>query len=111
MGEISAQISIYPLRRRAIGGVIDVALRSLGAHSVEVAPGPMSTVIIGNEDQVFGALRAAFDAACEGGDAVLVATVSNACPMRRPARHRGRTRESAATSGEARHDKDRHHHL
>ena len=81
MGEISAQVSIYPLRRRTVGQAIDVALRSLRAHRVEVAPGPMSTVIVGNEDQVFGALRAAFDAACEGGDAVLVATVSNACPV------------------------------
>ena len=83
MGRISAQISIYPLRRTSIGEVIDVALRSLRSHDVEVRPGPMSTVIIGGEQQVFGALRAAFRGACEGGDAVLVATVSNACPAGR----------------------------
>ena len=100
MGEISAQISIYPLRRRAVGQVVDVALRSLRAHSVEVTPGSMGTVIVGNENQIFSALRAAFDAACEGGDAVLVATVSNACPVGWPARHGARKRESPATSGE-----------
>jgi hypothetical protein len=39
----------------------------------------VSSLLEGPEEQVFGSLRAAFRAAAELGDVVLVATVSNAC--------------------------------
>ena len=79
MRTISAQISIYPLCRRSIGKVIESSLSALHTHDVEVSTGPTSTVVVGAESQVFGALRAAFETACLSGDAVLVATISNAC--------------------------------
>ena len=41
----------------------------------------MSTDIVGEEIEVFSALRAGFLAARAAGDAVMVMTVSNACPL------------------------------
>ncbi len=81
MSTISAQISIYPLRRRSIGRTIDNALHAFRTYDIDVNTGSMSTEIIGEETEVFSALRASFRAACAGGDTVMVMTVSNACPL------------------------------
>jgi uncharacterized protein YqgV (UPF0045/DUF77 family) len=81
MNTISAEISIYPLRRRSIGKVIEGALNALRSYDVEVNTGSMSTDIVGEEIEVFSALRAGFLAARAAGDAVMVMTVSNACPL------------------------------
>lgn len=50
-------------------------------NDVEVHPGAMSTVIAGSEDAVFAALREGYRAATARGDVVVVATLSNACPI------------------------------
>ncbi|MCW8984793.1 MAG: Ykof family thiamine-binding protein [Thermoanaerobaculales bacterium] len=81
MGTISAQISVYPLRRQSIAKVIEGALNALRTYDVEVNTGSMSTEMVGEEIEVFSALRASFRAACAVGDAVMVMTVSNACPL------------------------------
>jgi uncharacterized protein YqgV (UPF0045/DUF77 family) len=81
MTTISAQISIYPLRRRSIGEPIERAVHAFRTHAVELTTGPMSTVVVGEETEVFSALSVGFRAACDGGDAVMVACVSNACPF------------------------------
>ncbi len=81
MSSLSAQISIYPLRRQSIGESIERALSAIRAHNVNVTTGFMSTVIAGEENEVFSALRDCFRAACAGGNAVMVVTVSNACPV------------------------------
>jgi uncharacterized protein YqgV (UPF0045/DUF77 family) len=107
---ISAQISLYPLRQPSIGDVIEHALAVCDRHDVEVIPGPTSTVIRGSADQVFGALRDAFDAAGSHGDAVLVAIVSNACPVEPSTAVRDGAPEPDV-SKEVDHGEDRHHHL
>jgi uncharacterized protein YqgV (UPF0045/DUF77 family) len=81
MKSVSAQISIYPLRRRSVGKAIDGALNALRAYDVEVETGPMSTYIVGEEIEVFSALRASFLAACSIGDTAMAMTISNACPL------------------------------
>ena len=87
MSTISAQISIYPLRRRSIGKIIDNGLDALRTYDVDVTTGSMITVIIGEEIEVFSALRAGFLAVRAAGDAVMVMTVSNACPLDSAADH------------------------
>ena len=76
---IMAQLSLYPLRAAHLGPALDDARAAVEATGVAVTIGPMSSTIDGNEEQVFAALRAAFAAVAAHGDAVLVATVSNAC--------------------------------
>jgi len=78
---MAAQISIYPLRKTSISDTISEALAAFQTSDVEVHPGALSTVIAGTEDAVFAAMREGFRAARAQGDVVMVATLSNACPM------------------------------
>lgn len=82
MSEVSAQVSLYPLRQASIGPSIREALRAFRARGLETRVGEMSTLVWGDEDALFAALRDAFDRAAEQGDTVLAVTISNACPER-----------------------------
>ncbi len=81
MSVISAQVSLYPLRQVDIGPAIREAVRILRSHDLTVRPGEMSTLVWGEADVVFAALRAAFDQAAAVGDTVMTVTLSNACPL------------------------------
>jgi uncharacterized protein YqgV (UPF0045/DUF77 family) len=85
MPDMSAQISVYPLRRRNLAATIEAVLAALGTGDVSMQPGAMSTVIAGSEEAVFAVLREAYRAATRDGAAVMVATLSNACPVSAPA--------------------------
>lgn len=80
MALIRAQVSLYPLRTECLSAVIGEAVEVFERHHLDTRPGPMSTLVSGSEAEVFEALAAAFRAAAQHGDAVMVATVSNACP-------------------------------
>ncbi|PMP77782.1 MAG: hypothetical protein C0183_16945 [Roseiflexus castenholzii] len=75
---LTAQVSLYPLRQEHLSPAIDAALALWRERGLDVRPGAMSTLIAGEEETVWEALRAAFAAAC--GETVMVVTVSNACP-------------------------------
>jgi uncharacterized protein YqgV (UPF0045/DUF77 family) len=81
MATIAAQVSLYPLRREQLGPAITEAIAAFRRHEVTVWEGPMSTVIAGEPDSVWDALRAAFTGATARGEAVMVVTVSNGCPV------------------------------
>ena len=80
MAEISAQVSLYPLRQPDLGPAIRAAWRIFEEHRLQMQRGSMSTVVWGEEDEVWAALREAFDYAAGRGEAVMVVTFSNACP-------------------------------
>lgn len=80
MGDIAAQVSLYPLRQASIGPPIHEAVRVFRQHGLETHIGEMSTLVWGEEEAVFAALQEAFQQAAERGDAVMVVTLSNACP-------------------------------
>lgn len=80
MSRVTAQVSVYPLRRASLGPAIERVLRTLRRGDLAVEPGRMSTLVAGPPDELFPALQAAFEAASQGGDVVMVLTVSNACP-------------------------------
>jgi tRNA-Thr(GGU) m(6)t(6)A37 methyltransferase TsaA len=50
-------------------------------HGLDVTPGPMSTLVSGDDESVFAALQEAFRSAARDGETVMVATFSNACPL------------------------------
>jgi uncharacterized protein YqgV (UPF0045/DUF77 family) len=81
---IAAQVSIYPLRQPALSPTIEAALDVFQEFGLEVEAGAMSTVITGEDESVFGALRQAFAQATEAGEVVMVVTISNACPVSGP---------------------------
>lgn len=81
MTDIAAQLSLYPLGQDHLGPAIHEAVANLESHALRVRPGEMSTVITGEEAEVFEALREAFTGAAAHGPVVLTVTISNACPV------------------------------
>jgi len=82
---IQAEVSLYPLRTEEIGIAIEGFVGSLEDRGLEVEPGPMSTRITGECTKLFAALGRSFAAVAGQCQAVLVAKISNACPLERPA--------------------------
>lgn len=80
MATISAQVSVYPLRRAELAPTINRTLRICRERGLDVQPGPMSTVVIGDDDAVFDAIKEALRSEANEGDIVIVVTFSNACP-------------------------------
>jgi uncharacterized protein YqgV (UPF0045/DUF77 family) len=78
---ISAQVSLYPLGEEDLSPAIDKALHIFHEHGLDVEPGPMSTLVMGDDETVFAALQAAFRCVAERGRMVMVVTYSNACPL------------------------------
>lgn len=85
MTYISAQVSLYPLRQQRLGPAIEEAVATFRRHELEVWEGAMSSVVAGELDAVFAALRDAFAGAAASGEVVMVLTVSNGCPVPGPA--------------------------
>jgi ubiquinone/menaquinone biosynthesis C-methylase UbiE/uncharacterized protein YqgV (UPF0045/DUF77 family) len=78
---LSAQISLYPLRQERLSPVIEQLRERLAATGLQPVVGPMSTVVTGEADALFAALRDAFLQAAAAGHVVMTVTVSNACPV------------------------------
>ena len=78
---VSAQISLYPLRQDHLSPAIREMQDVLTAAGLDVAPGPMSTLVTGDGAAVFDTLKASFLRAAATGHVVMTATVSNACPV------------------------------
>jgi uncharacterized protein YqgV (UPF0045/DUF77 family) len=81
---ISAQISVYPLRQENLAPTIQEAVQVFHGHGLQVHPGAMSTLVVGDDDKVFAALKDALHSAAAQGDVVMVVTLSNACPAFQP---------------------------
>jgi uncharacterized protein YqgV (UPF0045/DUF77 family) len=76
---LSAQLSIYPLRRPSLSATINEAIAVLEAHDLTVIPGSMSTLILGDKAKLWPALQEVFTAAAAHGELVMIGTLSNAC--------------------------------
>lgn len=81
MISMSAQLSLYPLAQEDLSPAIDGALAVLSDYGLDVDPGPMSSLISGDDETVFAALQVAFQRAAAQGRVVMVVTLSNACPI------------------------------
>jgi uncharacterized protein YqgV (UPF0045/DUF77 family) len=77
---ISAQVSVYPLRQEHLTPAIEAVGRALEARGLRPETGTMSTMVTGEVEVVFAALRDAFAQAAETGHVVMTVTLSNACP-------------------------------
>ena len=78
---ISAQVSLYPLRPEHLDSVINDAINLWQQRELGVWPGAMSTVVAGEPQAVWDALRDAFALATQRCETVMVVTLSNACPV------------------------------
>jgi len=80
MKPITAQVSLYPLRRPHLAAEIERTVDLLRRRGLKVEPGSMSTLVAGAPGELFAALQEAFEVAAESGQLVMVVTLSNACP-------------------------------
>ncbi len=78
---ISAQVSLYPLRQAHLTPGIAKLAGALRTSGLKVMPGSMSTVVVGEVQQVFDCLKASFQSAAAVGDVVMVVSFSNCCPV------------------------------
>ena len=78
---LTAQVSLYPLRQPELTPAIDEVLEIFRQQGLEVTPGPMSSLVVGDSANVFRALQRAFQNAAREGEVVMVTTFSNACPI------------------------------
>ncbi len=78
---VALQVSLYPLRQMDIIEPIDSFIEIFKSYGLETHVGSMSTLVYGDDDKVFKALQEAYKKATEFGEIVVVATLSNACPL------------------------------
>lgn len=78
--QLSAQLSLYPLRQTSLSPCINKALLILRETGLDVYPGSMSTVVSGSPGKLWAGLQHVFSAAEAHGELVMVLTISNACP-------------------------------
>lgn len=78
---VSVQVSFYALGEADLTGAIDRFITALRRHGLTCEVGSMSTVIWGDLDAIFVALRDAYEQASSGNATVMTLTVSNACPI------------------------------
>jgi uncharacterized protein YqgV (UPF0045/DUF77 family) len=74
------QFSLYPLGQTDIDSPIQDAIEAAASVGLPVRVGRLSTLMFGEEEQVFFALLAAFRAARAHGEAVMAVTVSTGLP-------------------------------
>jgi uncharacterized protein YqgV (UPF0045/DUF77 family) len=79
--QISAQISLYPLRQERLSPTIEAALKILENSQLGLDKGGMSTIVTGECDEVFRSLEKVFRNSAERGPVSMVVTFSNACPI------------------------------
>lgn len=78
--KITAQLSLYALRRTAYRPEVDDAIASLADAGLNPKVGALSTTVSGAPDEVFAAVRLLFENATTSGPAVLTVTLANASP-------------------------------
>ncbi len=81
LSNISAQVSLYPLRPEHLNSTINDAISLWQQRGLSVWPGAMSTIIAGDPQVVWDALRDALALATDRCETVMVVTLSNACPL------------------------------
>jgi uncharacterized protein YqgV (UPF0045/DUF77 family) len=67
-----------------IGPVVEAVWSTLESFGLALVRGTMSTIVEGTSQDVFAALRKAFDVVADEGATVMVLTISNACPRQAP---------------------------
>lgn len=70
---VQAEVSLYALGEEDLAPCIDSFVRRLERPGLRIEVGPLSSLLTGESDLVFEALREAFQEVCRTGSRVLVA--------------------------------------
>lgn len=79
--QIAAQVSLYPLRQEKLSPAIEEAWRILEDNQLDLEKGAMSTLVSGDAEKIFDAIKEAFLRSAEKGQISMVVTFANACPV------------------------------
>jgi uncharacterized protein YqgV (UPF0045/DUF77 family) len=74
---VQAEISLYPLQEPELAPAIYAFVRRLERAGLRVEVGAMSSVVSGESEALFAALREAYESACADGTRVLVVKFLN----------------------------------
>jgi len=78
--DMGVQFSVYPLRQTHVSEALESAVDAAADEGLDLRVGRLSSHAVGDEDTVFRAVRAAFDAAAAVGPAVMVVTLTSGVP-------------------------------
>ena len=78
---VQAEVSLYPLRAKHLSAPIARFCASLAKRGLRAEIGAMSASLSGELGDVFDGLKTAMAEAARDHEVVLVAKVSNACPL------------------------------
>ena len=78
--KVQAQVSIYPLKTAALTPPVKKFCRRLQNPGLTVTTQSMSTLIVGESECVFQAVKQAFEALATDFNIVVDVKISNACP-------------------------------
>lgn len=79
--KVEAEVSLYPLAQRDLEPPVHAFLEALRRHKCDVTVGDMSSLVKGETQDVFDALRLGYERAAEHGGCVLVIKACNACAL------------------------------
>jgi uncharacterized protein YqgV (UPF0045/DUF77 family) len=79
--QVSAQLSLYPLRQERLSPAIETAWKILENSQLLLDKGRMSSIVTGDGDEVFQVLKEVFMKTAEKGPLSMIVTFSNACPI------------------------------
>ena len=77
---VQAQVSIYPLKTKTLAKPVEEFCRRLRDPDLTVTTHSMSTLIVGESERVFQAVKQAFEALAADFNIVVDLKISNACP-------------------------------
>jgi uncharacterized protein YqgV (UPF0045/DUF77 family) len=78
--KVQVEVSLYPLRTARLSEPIEAFWKSLRRPGVEIDQGVMSTLVAGECDDVFAAIKGAFVDVAREYQVVMTLKLSNACP-------------------------------
>ncbi|MCR4430317.1 MAG: Ykof family thiamine-binding protein [Tepidanaerobacteraceae bacterium] len=76
---MSCQVSLYPLGTKDYEKIVLEAVKNLPEEGVEVDLNPMSTLLRGEDEKVWEAVKSLYKTGKNFGDLVMVITLSNRC--------------------------------
>ena len=79
--EVEAEVSLYPLGQRKLEPGVKAFIQALREQGCHVEVGDMSSIVSGESQAVFDALRLAYDRAASEGGCVLIIKACNVCPV------------------------------
>jgi uncharacterized protein YqgV (UPF0045/DUF77 family) len=75
---VQAEISLYPLGEKELAAPIYTFVRRMERDGLKIEPGAMSTLVVGEDELVFTALREAYEETCRTGRRIMVVKLLNA---------------------------------